>query len=154
MEILPSATSHHTIAKLRAIFVTHGIPEIIVSDNGTAFTSSEFKEFTLRNAICHITSAPYNPSSNGLAERYVQTFKSAMMKDIANLEDLQAQLSRFLFCYRSTPHSITGIPPAQLLNGRRLRIHLDCIRPNLAARVSKAQLQQKTHHDRSSKKRQ
>ena len=154
VEIVPSATSHHTIAKLRAIFATHGIPEIIVSDKGTAFTSSEFKEFTSRNGIRHITTAPYHPSSNGLAERYVQTFKRAMKKDSANLEDLQVQLSRFLFCYRSTPHSITGIPPAQLLMGRRLRTHLDCIRPNLAARISKAQFRQKTHHDRSSKERQ
>ena len=35
---VPSATSMHTIAKLTSIFTTHGLPEMIVSDNGTAFT--------------------------------------------------------------------------------------------------------------------
>ena len=30
------------------------------------------------NGIKHIRSAPYHPSTNGLAERFVQTFKKAM----------------------------------------------------------------------------
>ena len=39
---VPSATSHSTISVLRTIFASHGLPEILESDNGTAFTSSEF----------------------------------------------------------------------------------------------------------------
>ena len=61
-------------------FVTHGLPEMLVSDNGTAFASAEFREFTSRNAIRHIFVSPYHPSSNGLAERAVQSFKSAWKK--------------------------------------------------------------------------
>ena len=41
-----SATSQTTIEKLRTIFVTHGIPEMLVSDNGSVFSSADFKEFT------------------------------------------------------------------------------------------------------------
>ena len=33
------ATSQTTIDKLRVIFVTHGLPEMLVSDNDTPFTS-------------------------------------------------------------------------------------------------------------------
>jgi hypothetical protein len=69
VDIDPSATTQNTIQKLRSIFVTHGLPEVLVTDNGTAFTSREFKEFTKRNGIQHLTTAPYHPSSNGLAER-------------------------------------------------------------------------------------
>ena len=36
-----TATTETTITELRATFATHGIPEVIVSDNGTAFTSHE-----------------------------------------------------------------------------------------------------------------
>eukprot|EP00731_Ephydatia_muelleri_P014454 Em0008g174a len=64
-----------TIRELRHLFATHGLPEIVVSDNGTAFSSTEFGCFMKHNGIRHIRCAPYHPSSNRLAERAVQTFK-------------------------------------------------------------------------------
>ena len=74
MEVVtvPSTSSQVTIKTLKPMFSCHGLPELIVSDNGTAFTSSEFQEFTKRNGIRHLTTAPYHPASNGLAERAVQ----------------------------------------------------------------------------------
>ncbi len=42
----------------------------------------------------------------------------------------QTNLSRFLFNYRITPHSSTGMLPAELLFGRRLNSHLDNLKPN------------------------
>ena len=68
LEVLPTsqAMSTVTIEKLRCIFATFGLPEIIVSDNGTAFTSKEFQEFTQANGIVHIKTAPYHPASKQL----------------------------------------------------------------------------------------
>ena len=43
VSIVQSATSNSTLEKLRGLFATHGLPEVIVSDNGTAFTSTEFQ---------------------------------------------------------------------------------------------------------------
>ena len=40
-----SATSNETIKKLRTVFVNFGLPEQIVTDNGSAFTSKEFETF-------------------------------------------------------------------------------------------------------------
>ena len=151
VEMVPTTSSRHTIEKLRSMFAMHGLPELLVSDNASVFTSAEFKEFLKRNGIRHATSAPYHPSSNGLAERYVQTFKVAMKKSSA--EDIQQQLSRFLFHYRTTPHTVTGVSPAELLLGRRLRTHLDLMRPSVASRVARAQDRQKADHDRSSRDR-
>ena len=74
-----AATSTQTIEHLRNIFATHGLPEMLVIDNGSVFTSSEFQDFTKRNGIRHVTSAPYHPASNGLAERVVQTFKEHIL---------------------------------------------------------------------------
>ena len=62
--IVNSATSTNTIDNLRMMFSTHGLPEVIVSDNGTAFSSEEFSEFTCRNSIRHFRTPPYHPSSN------------------------------------------------------------------------------------------
>ena len=78
VQIMSSITASKTIEKLRIIFANHGIPQKLVSDNGPTFTSAEFRTFMARNGIRHITSAPYHPSTNGLAERAVQTFKQAL----------------------------------------------------------------------------
>ena len=45
VSIVNSATSVVTIQKLRSMFSTHGLPRVIVSDNGSVFTSSEFQQF-------------------------------------------------------------------------------------------------------------
>ncbi len=103
---------------------THGIPELLVSDNGSVFTSAEFKDFVKTQGIRHTSSAPYHPSTNGLA---VQTFKAYTKK--APLRD---NLSQFLFQYRMTPHSIS---PSELLLNRRPRSKLDLAIPNLAQKV-------------------
>ncbi len=87
-------TSSQTIEKLRSTFATHGLPKTIVSDNGPSFVSSEFKKFIQLNGIRHITSAPYHPSTNGLAERTVQAVKQGI-KQMEGVS-LEEKLSRFL----------------------------------------------------------
>ena len=46
---------HHIppLEQLRTLFGTHGIPEVLVTDNGTPFTSAKFAEFTKNNGIRH-----------------------------------------------------------------------------------------------------
>lgn len=151
--IVTSATSSITIEKLRGMFATHGIPDIIVSDNGTAFTSEEFETFMKLNGIRHIKTAPYHPSTNGLAERAVQTLKENLKKSKAG--SLETRISHFLFKYRTTPHTTTGISPAELLMGRQLRSHLSLLHPDfsLQNRVTNKQQNQKSHHDAHASKR-
>ena len=104
--------------------------------------------------VCHIKSsltmdhhllALYYPSTNGLAERAVQSFKQAV-KRIAG-DTVQERISKFLFTYRITPHSVTGVAPAELLMGRRLRSRLDTWHPDLSKKVSYQQERQKRNHD-------
>ena len=132
-----SATSSVTIDKMRSTFAAHGLPEIVVSDNGSDFVRSEFKSFLQKNGIKHITSAPYHPSTNGLVERAVETFKQGMKKPGDGSVD--TKLARFLLSYRITPQNTTGESPAQLRWGRSLRSHLDLLRPDVATRVHLAQ---------------
>ena len=74
LEVIPSSgsTSQITIEKPRQIFAIHGLPELCVKDNGSAFIIEEFSLFLQKNGIRHITSAPYHPSSNGQDEKAVQ----------------------------------------------------------------------------------
>ncbi|XP_063049093.1 uncharacterized protein K02A2.6-like [Engraulis encrasicolus] len=144
-----SATSQVTIEKLRQCFSTHGLPQTLVSDNGTCFTSQEFETFLKQNGIQHKTSAPFHPASNGLAERAVQTFKQGIKK--IKGDTLETKIARFLFNYRITPQSTTGLSPAEMLMQRRLRSTLDLLLPDVKSKIRKKQLKQKEHHDAHSK---
>lgn len=132
LEIFPmhQITSKATIEKLGELFSRFGLPQLIVSDNGTSLVSSEFESFLFKNGIKHITSPPFHPQSNGLAENAVKSFKAAMMK-IKNLSDIsmEAATARYLMHYRNVEHSTTGVSPAALFMGRRLRTCFDAIRP-------------------------
>ena len=148
VQIMKSTTSQATIDTLRRVFATHGLPQTIVSDNGTAFTSVEFAEFLSRNGIKHVRSAPFHPASNGLAERAVQTFKEAMKKMTDNCS-IETKIARFLLKYRITPHTTTGQSPSELLMKRKIRSHLDLVRPDLTKRVQDKQCGQAKHHNKS-----
>ena len=140
-----------TINLLRKSFASLGLPEVLVSDNAPNFTSQEFEVFTKKNSIKHVRTPPYHPASNGLVERAVQTFKEGMRKQKDGT--VETKLSRFLFKYRITPHSSTGTSPAELIYGRRLLSHLDCILPDLKKKVRDVQQKQKQNHDRHARNR-
>ena len=74
------------------------------------------------------------------------TIKGGMRKMKAG--DLSTKLARFLFNYRITPQSTTGVSPAELLMGRRLQSAFDSIKPDLNRRVEREWERQKTLHDR------
>lgn len=151
VKVMHRITASDTILELRDVFSSLGLPEIIVSDNGPTFTSGEFRSFLSHNGIKHITVSPYHPSSNGLAERSVQTFKRAMVK--MNGGSLREKVYKFLTKYRCTPHSTTGLAPAELMFGRNIRTHLDLLHPTLIDSVSNRQQAQKQCHDKTAKDR-
>ena len=142
IDVIPmtTTTAKATITKLLAVFSVHGLPERVMTDNGPQFTSLEFKEFLQRNGVVHIQVAPYHPSSNGLAERAVQTFKQAMRRDSSGT--MEERLYRFLAMYRLTPHTTTGQAPAEALMGRHPRTRLDLLHPDTAKRVQQKQTEQ------------
>ena len=141
-----TSTSSATIELLRKSFASLGLPEVVMSDNVTAFTSSEFSDFLKRNGIRHILTPPYHPASNGLVERSVQTFKEGLKR--LKEGSLNTRLSRFLFKYRLTPHSSTSVSPAEMMFGRKLRSQLDLLVPNLAKAADETQDRQEVAHDK------
>ena len=118
-------TAKHTISALKHIFAIEGLCDTIVSDNGSQFVAEEFGKFCHSHGILHITSPVAHPSSNGIAERFVATFKQHMKKCIGNRSEfttaeLWQAARQILFTYRCMPHSeLEGRCPAQMLHGRR-----------------------------------
>ena len=56
---MPSTNSFKTIEALRSLFAKYSLPEQLVSDNRSQFTSEEFAYFMKGNGIKHICSAPH-----------------------------------------------------------------------------------------------
>ncbi|XP_054267021.1 uncharacterized protein LOC128989175 [Macrosteles quadrilineatus] len=69
-----SISTGKTIEKLCTLFAAYGLPEELVCDNGTSFTS-QFREFLRKNGVKPTISPPYHPASNGAAKRSVQEVK-------------------------------------------------------------------------------
>ncbi|XP_032075671.1 uncharacterized protein K02A2.6-like, partial [Thamnophis elegans] len=65
--LMGSTTAESTVRALRKMFATHGLPDVVVSDNGPQFTSTTFQEFLAEQGIRHAPIAPYHPASNGRA---------------------------------------------------------------------------------------
>ena len=149
--ITNTATSSATIELLRKSFATMGLPKVLVSDNATAFTSSEFTEFLKKNGIRHVRTPPYHPASNGLVERAVQTFKEGLKR--IKEGSLNTRVARFLFKYRLTPHSSTGVSPAELMFGRKLKSQLDLVKPDAGQKARLEQDRKRKSHDAHAKPR-
>jgi hypothetical protein len=110
------------INKFKLIFATHGIPEVITSDNGPQFQCKEFREFAREYDFQHQTSSPGFPQANGEAESAVKIAKKVLSQDEPELA---------LLNYRATPHSSTGVSPASALMNRELRTKLPILPMNL-----------------------
>ena len=148
IHVVNSTSAEVTIEKMRATFANLGLPQILVTDNSLQFTSAQFAQFTKNNGIKHVTSSPYHPSTNELAEIMVQTFKEGMRRQKTG--SIETRNARFLVAYRNTPQSTTGVSPAVMMYKRPLRCHLDLLKPNNEETV---QARQQLNHDVHSKDR-
>ena len=153
---LNNITSSTIITHLKSIFAKMGIPEILISDNGTQYQSEEMTQFAAEWGFKQITSSPLYPRSNGLAERMVQTAKNLLEKSKQSGQDPYLSLLN----YRNTPIDNIG-SPAQLLMSRRLRTTIPASPCQLAPAVippeqvlkrrKEIQSKQKIYYDRGTR---
>lgn len=129
-EVVPMSTTTTvaTTRVIKSICARFGNMETLVSDNGPQFASSAFEAFCSAEGIKHIRSPPYHPSSNGQAERFVDTFKRTLAKAGDHREN---SISDFLLAYRSTPNENApdGKSPAEIMFGRCIRVPLSSALP-------------------------
>ena len=58
---LTCTTTKSVVAAMKPLFARHGIPDVIISDNGPQYSSQEFKQFAEDYEFSHVTSSPYHP---------------------------------------------------------------------------------------------
>jgi hypothetical protein len=118
-----------TVAEaLVEVFSRLGIPEEILTDQGSNFMSTLMSELFEMLKVNHIRTSPYHPQTDGMVERFNGTIKAMLRKCCGNLKEWDKMIPYLLFAYREVPHATTGFSPFELLYGRNVRGPLDLLK--------------------------
>ncbi|XP_055589748.1 uncharacterized protein K02A2.6-like [Uranotaenia lowii] len=121
-------SASHTTSALQTLFDEHFYPETIRCDNGPPFASQEFASYCANKNIRLVHSIPYWPQMNGLVERQNQGLLRALRIAKTTNKDWRASLKEYVQMYNSTPHTVTGKAPIELMTGRPIKDLLPSIR--------------------------
>ena len=152
---LEENTSSSVIEFLKEQFSRYGIPDTLVTDNCSQFTSYEFQQFSRDWEFIHVSSSPHHHRSNGKVESAVKVAKSLLKK--ARKDDKDPWLA--MLDQRNTPTESLGESPAQRLMCRRTRTRLPTATSLLYPKVPESVTEKlkikrqkaKWYHDRSTR---
>ena len=117
LDHLRSTSSVYVIKKLKANFVRHGIPEQLLSDNGSQFVSRDFMKFSKEWNFEHRTNSPHHHKAKGKPEGAVKK----AMKILAKCKRSGSDIFLALLHHGNTPPTGTQISPVQRRLNRRTR---------------------------------
>ncbi|OIR58189.1 MAG: uncharacterized protein A8A55_1047 [Amphiamblys sp. WSBS2006] len=118
------ATSHKNTETACAfvedcIFHQVGVPEVMISDNGREFISTQFKTILNRYGARQSLSSPYYPQSNGLVERSNRTILGKLSKEIfVSAKEWDRILPKAIFAQRCCIIRDLGYSPYEILFGQ------------------------------------
>ena len=152
---LEDMTSETLVTKAKPIFATHGVPAVLISDNGPNFASREFGRFAKEWDFRHITTSPHYSRANGKAESAVKIAKGLVRKAKQSDGDMWQSILE----WRNTPTPRMNSSPVQRLMSRRTRTLLprktSLYKPELQEavpdQVARKRQQAKRFYDRHAK---
>ena len=99
--LLKKITTEAEAEALLDIYSRVGIPEEVLTDQGTQFMSECMQEVSRLLSIKDLTSTPYHPICNGMVERWNRTLKSMLNRLCQDQPKLWHRLiNPVLFVYR------------------------------------------------------
>ena len=111
------ATPKNTIATvitiLRQLKQIIGLPRILITDNGTNFTSKEFNRLMGDNGIEHRLTSSYHPQANGMLEKVNHILTNGLRLSLLDNPKIKwsTHLNKVVSNYNRVPHSATGFSP-------------------------------------------
>lgn len=119
---MQSPTSFDSTRKvLDNVFDREGFPKHIKSDNGPPFNGDYYKDYCSQRGIVPIFSTPLFPQQNGLVESYMKVINKAMTSAYSNQSNYLEELQSGVNAYNAAAHSITKVPPEEIMLGRKIK---------------------------------
>ena len=105
---------------------THGVPDILITDQGREFCNELNDSFCKRMGIEHRVATAYHPQTGGHTERFNRTL-CTMLSNIVNSKcnDWDEHIPMTLFAYRTARHESTKMDPFVLVYGRQARLPIE-----------------------------
>ena len=130
-EAIPLRTidAEHVAEELIKLFARVGVPQEILTDQGSNFISQLLAELYRLLHVHAIRTSPYHPQTDGLVERFNQTLKNTIRRTTSKEgKNWDKMIPYLLFAYREVPQASTGFSPFELLYDREVRGPLDVLR--------------------------
>ena len=100
------------------IICRYGVPEEVITDQGSAFISDLFETMCYQLAVDKIFTSAYHPQGNGINERMHSTLYTILRSLTGNVASTwKKQLPYALYVYRTTIHKAIGMSPHKALYG-------------------------------------
>lgn len=113
----------NTVAKsiMQNLILIHGPIKCIMTDQGTEYVNSIFKELCKELGTEHKTSTAYHHQTLGTIERNHRVYNEYLRNYLINDTDWEEWLRFFSYCYNSTPHTSfnCNYTPYELVYGRK-----------------------------------
>ncbi len=127
MEIVLGTSVSATIPAFEKIFVTHGIPQEIKTDNGPPFQGEDFRRFVQEKGFSHRRITPLWPEANGQVKRFMRNVGKIAKTAHISGKDWRREIYPFLTNYQDPPHPSTGKKPYELTMNRVIRTKMHSI---------------------------
>jgi hypothetical protein len=129
----------------RNVLARFGIPQALVTDNGTQFTDQNFRNFVARLGTKHHFTPVEHPQTNGQAEAANRVLLRGLRRRLGEAKIRWVEeLHSVLWAYRTTPHSTTGESPFRLTYGTEAVIPVEIREPS---RRTKFPLEEETNNE-------
>ena len=119
VEFMRSTPARNVIFALEQFFSSYDIPNNIVSDIGSPFTSYELQGYFAAKSIKYHRTSPIWPQANVQVERFMSFMNKVSQTAFLERKDWNLEICKSLFYYRSCPHTTTKIPPSDLMSNRK-----------------------------------
>ena len=118
------------------VFARYGIPKVLLTDQGSVFTSKLTRHICKTFQVQKVQTSPYHPQTDGCLERWHACLKGMVKRADVKVKEWDQYLKYMLYAYREAPHCVTGFAPFTLMYGRDVRGPLEFLKTSWLEGIS------------------